>query len=100
MSSSIERSVYMKLENYFTSRFNKEMWAIDVAERCKQSVVIDLSAKSNQVISTHQRILDRNRQNLSETTAGSEELRAQINYFTDINRQIEILLKSCAEIKL
>ena len=99
-SSSIERAVYAKLENYFTSRFNKDIWALDIADRCKQSVVISLSGKSSQVFVTYQRMLERNRRTLSEMSAGSEELTAQINYFKNINRQIEVLLKSCSEIKL
>lgn len=99
-SSSIERAIYTKLENYFTSRFNKDLWAIDLADRCKQAVMINLTAQSSQVFVTYQRILDRNRQTLSEIISGSEELTSHIDYFKNINRQIETLLKSCSEIKL
>ena len=99
-SSSIERGIYAKLENYFTSRFNKDIWAIDIADRCKQSVILSLSARSSQVYITYQRMLDQNRKTLSEISAGSEELTSQINYFKDINSRIEALLKSCSEIKL
>lgn len=76
------------------------MWAIDMAERKKQSVLIELSAKANQVIETHIRVINQNRQSLVETAAGSKELVSQIDYFKQINTQIEILLKSCEEIKL
>ena len=85
---------------YFTSRFNKEIWAADIADRCKQSVVVSLSSKSSQVFVAYQRLLESNRNTLSELIAGSEELTSEIDYFYNINRQIETLLKTCNEIKL
>lgn len=48
----------------------------------------------------YQRILNENRRNLAEITDKSELLAQGMNFVTTINKKIEILLKSCAEIKL
>lgn len=99
-SSSFERAIFSKLENHFVSRFNKEIWAADLADRCRQSVFFTLSSRSSKIYVEYQRILNGNRQNLAEISDKSELLVEGINFITNINKKIEILLKSCAEIKL
>lgn len=99
-SSSIERAIFSKLENHFVSRFNKEIWATDLADRCRQSVIFTLSSRSSKIYVEYQRILNGNRRSLAEIAERSERLSNGMNFITNVNRKIEILLKSCSEIKL
>lgn len=99
-TSSIENTVFSQLEIYFTSRFNKELWATDLADRCRQSVFLALSGKSSHVYATYKRVLERSHQEYSEIAEESERLQIGINYMKDMNKRIETLLKSCSEINL
>ena len=99
-STSIENAVLSQLENYFVSRFNKEIWAVDLADRCRQSVALSLSSRSSQIFVTYKRILERNHQELDEISAESERLRFGIDYMNNMNMKIETLLKSCSGINL
>ena len=90
----------LKLENYFLSRFNKEIWAKDIAERCSQSVTTFLSSRSSHIYITYQRMLESNRINLAEIYAESERLNHGLSFLNNMNKRIENLLISCSEIKL
>lgn len=99
-SSSIERSVLTKLENYFTSRFNKEIWASDLADRCRQSVCSTLTSRSSQIFVKYQQILENNRQDLAEISEKSELLSVNRDHVNGLNKRIEFLLHSCSKINL
>lgn len=99
-SSTLELAILSKLENYFAMRFNKEIWAKDLSDRCGEYITLTLSGKSSQVYFTYQKMLESSRNEFSSISAKSVKLNQNIQFLKEVNRKIETLLKTCSEIKL
>lgn len=89
-----------RMDAILASRFNKDVWAAGLAERCQQAVMVRLSAKASRVAANYRQMLEDKRRELHTHSSQLERLNGEMLFLRDTSRRIEGLLGMAAEIQL